>query len=494
MAPVCAGRTGQAGVTAPTQHNETVLLTISTTTAPATDLGFLLHKHPERAQSHRSSVGVAHVFYPEATQERCTVALLLEVDAVGLARGRRHGGQGFSLAQYVNDRPYASSSFLAVAMGRVFRTAMAGRCDARPELAGTPLALEIRVPSLSSTGGELLVREMFEPLGWAVTVRNEPLDPEIPRWGGSRYYDVSLTATMTLAAALSQLAVLLPCLDGGKHYWVDDDEVDKLVRTGGVWLARHPQRDTIVRRSLAHQRDLVLSAVGRLAESDDTEPEQLDNAVPAAPAVQPKPLALQRIDAVLGALRSVRATRVVDMGCGEGALLRRLLEDSTYTEVVGADVSSRALDIATKRLGLDRMPDSQRARLRLLQSSLMYGDRRLTGYDAMVLQEVVEHVDPGRLPSLERNVFEVARPGAVVVTTPNREFNVRYPNLPAETMRHSDHRFEWSRDELAGWASGIAGRHGYRLEIHPVGEVDAVLGPASQLALFRRDDFGGSGP
>ncbi len=464
-----------------------VLLTISTTTRPATDLGYLLHKHPERAQSFPSSVGVAHVFYPEATLERCTVALLLEVDAVGLARGRRHGGQAFSLAQYVNDRPYASSSFLAVAMGRVFRTAMAGRCDARPELAGAPLALEIRVPALSSTGGESLIRELFEPLGWSVSARSQPLDPQLPRWGESRYFDVTLTATLPLDQALSHLAVLLPCLDGGKHYWVDDDEVDKLVRTGGSWLAGHPRRDLIVRRSLAHQRDLVLSAVGRLAESDDTVPEALDNAVDDEPA-RPQSLAQQRIEAVLAALQSVQAHRIVDMGCGEGALLRRLLQEPTYTEVVGADVSSRALGIATKRLGLDRMPDSQRARLRLLQSSLMYGDQRLTGFDAMVLQEVVEHVDPGRLPSLERNVFAVARPGAVVVTTPNREYNTRYETLPAGTMRHSDHRFEWSRVELCEWATGVADRHGYRLEIQPVGDLDDSLGPATQLALFTRND------
>jgi 3' terminal RNA ribose 2'-O-methyltransferase Hen1 len=487
VAPVCAGRTGQAGVTAPTKHNGSVLLTISTTAQPATDLGYLLHKHPERVQSFKSSVGVAHVFYPEATEERCTVALLLEIDAVGLARGRRHGSQSFSLAQYVNDRPYAASSFLSVAMGRVFRTAMTGRCEARPDLAGAPLPLEIRVASLSSTGGEALIREMFEPLGWAVTARNEPLDPDIPRWGNSRYFDTTLTATMPLDQALSHLAVLMPCLDGGKHYWVDDDEVDKLVRTGGSWLAHHPHRDTIVRRSLAHQRDLVLSAVGRLAESDDTAAEALDNAVGSA-ATPLKSLAQQRIEAVLVALGSVGAHRVVDMGCGEGALLRRLLQDPTYTEVVGADVSSRALDIATRRLGLDRMPDSQRARLRLLQSSLMYGDQRLTGFDAMVLQEVVEHIDASRLPSLERNVFAVARPGAVVVTTPNREFNARYEKLAAGSMRHTDHRFEWNRAELSEWATGVADRHGYRVEIRPVGEVDASLGPATQLALFVRDD------
>ncbi len=465
-----------------------VLLTVSTTTRPATDLGYLLHKHPDRVQSFRSSVGLAHVFYPEATEQRCTVALLLEIDAVGLARGRRHGRQALSLAQYVNDRPYAASSFLAVALGRVFRTALAGRCDARPELADTPLALEIRVPSLSSVGGEGMIAEMFEPLGWTVSARNEPLHPEIPRWGPSSCFDVTLTGTLRLDQALSQLAVLLPCLDGGKHYWVDDDEVDALVRKGGDWLAHHPQRDLILRRSLAHQRDLVLSAVGRLAEADDTAAGSFDDAVPEQDPDRPAPLGRRRVDAVVEALRAVGAKRVVDMGCGEGHLVRRLLQDPTYTEVVAADVSPRALDVTTRRLALERMPDSQRARLRILQSSLMYGDERLVGLDAMVLQEVVEHVDLSRLPSLEHNVFVRARPGAVVVTTPNRDHNGRFPGLAEGRLRHRDHRFEWTRAEFAEWTARVCDRHGYRVGISWVGEEDERLGAPTQLALFRRVD------
>jgi len=129
-------------------------VTGSAAVEPATSLGFLLHKHPGRVQEFDLTVGRAHVFYPEATPQRCTVALLLEVDPVELVRGRRFGAaDGFSLAQYVNDRPYAASSMLAVALGRVFRTAMAGRCDARPELAAAPLPLELHVPALPCQGG-----------------------------------------------------------------------------------------------------------------------------------------------------------------------------------------------------------------------------------------------------------------------------------------------------------------------------------------------------
>jgi len=425
---------------------------------------------------------------PEATDERCTVALLLEVDPVALVRGRRYGGDTFALSQYVNDRPYAASSMLAVALGKVFRTAMAGRCDARPDLVHQALPLEVRVPVLPSTGGVEMVRELFEPLGWTVGATALPLDETMPAWGDSRYVDLRLIGSFVLSEALSHLYVLLPVLDSSKHYWVSGDEVQKLVRAAGAWLPTHPARDLITRRYLAHQRDLVASAVSRLAEVDDLPPAAMEEDTPAEEATAPRPLVVQRKQAVLDALRAAGATRVVDLGCGEGALLRELVRHTEFSEVLGMDVSSRALELAERRLNLDRMPDSQRARLRLLQSSLTYRDERLAGYDAVVLMEVVEHLDPERLPALESTVFGHARPRTVVVTTPNVEHNVRYERLAAGTLRHRDHRFEWTRQEFADWARGVGERTGYTARFLPVGEDDPVVGPPTQMAVFTRAD------
>lgn len=462
-------------------------LTITSTAPDATGLGYLLHKHPERAQQFDVSAGVAHVFYPEATDERCTVALLLEVDPVALVRGRRYGGDTFALSQYVNDRPYAASSMLAVALGKVFRTAMAGRCDARPDLVDRVLPLEVRVPVLPTAGGAEMVRELFEPLGWSVDATSLPLDETIPGWGDSRYVDLRLTGSLVLSEALSHLYVLLPVLDSSKHYWVSEDEVDKLVRAAGEWLPAHPARELITRRYLAHQRDLVATAVARLAEVDDLSAETLEDS-PTEETTTSHPLVLQRKEVVLDALRAAGASRVVDLGCGEGILLRELIGHPEFSEVVGIDVSARALELAERRLNLDRMPDSQRSRLRLLQSSVTYRDERLAGYDAVVLMEVVEHLDPERLPALESTVFGHARPRTVVVTTPNVEYNVRYERLAADTMRHRDHRFEWTRAEFADWASGVGVRTGYTAHFLPVGEVDLVVGPPTQMAVFTRTD------
>jgi 3' terminal RNA ribose 2'-O-methyltransferase Hen1 len=470
-------------------QDEAVFLTITSTATPATDLGFLLHKHPGKVQAFDVSVGRAHVFFPEATDTRCTAAVLLEVDPVGLVRGKRFGGQdAFSLAQYVNDRPYAVSSMVAVALGKVFRTAMAGRCDARPELAEQALPLTIHVPALPARGGVEVVERLFAPLGWTVAAESVPLDPVVPAWGDSRFVDLRLTGVMRLADALNHLYVLLPVLDDAKHYWVSNDEVDKLVRAGIGWLSTHPDRDLITRRYLAHQRDLVTTAVGRLAEVDDTEPDALDNAVPddAAMPERPLPLVEHRKAAVLAAIKDANAKRVVDVGCGEGALLRLLAGDASFTEVVGTDVSHRALETARQRLHLDRMGDRQRERINLFQSSVVYRDARLAGYDALVLMEVVEHVDLSRLGALEVSVFGSARPGTVVVTTPNAEHNVRYEGLAAGTMRHKDHRFEWTRAELVAWADRVASTYAYDVFVSPIGDDDPEVGPPTQMAVFTR--------
>jgi 3' terminal RNA ribose 2'-O-methyltransferase Hen1 len=472
-----------------------VLVSISTSLTPATDLGYLLHKHPGRLQSFEVSVGTAQVFYPEATAERCTAALLLEVDPIALVRGRKGpSSEGFTLGQYVNDRPYAASSMMSMALSKVFRTAMTGRCDARPQLAAAPIPLEIRVPALPCRGGADLARRVFEPLGWTVEAGTVPLDPVFPSWGDSRYVDLRLTGRIRLADALNHLYVMLPVLDDAKHYWVSPDEVDKLVRAGGGWLAIHPEKALITRRYLAHRGVLTRDALARLAEVDDTEPEQLDNAADAplaGPAPEgPVPLAEQRRGAVLAAVRASGARRVGDLGCGEGALVAELLADKSIEHVVAVDVSARSLELAARRLRLDRMTEQQRVRLDIFQSSLTYRDDRLCSLDAAVLMEVIEHVDPPRLGALERAVFGHARPGTVIVTTPNVEYNVRFENLPPGTKRHRDHRFEWTRDEFKSWAARVAAEHGYGVRHLRVGTDDPEVGPPTQLAVFTKNTTG----
>ncbi|WP_329378221.1 3' terminal RNA ribose 2'-O-methyltransferase Hen1 [Streptomyces sp. NBC_01351] len=476
-----------------------MFLTISTTGSPerpATDLGFLLHKHPDKTQAFSTSHGTAHVFYPEASAERCTAALMLEVDPVALVRRGQGKGRGgapdAALAQYVNDRPYAASSLLAVALSGVFRSALKGQCVARPELPEEARPLRVEIPALPARGGVELVHRLFDPLGWAlVDVEPVPLDERFPEWGDSRYVRLVLEGELRLADALRQLYVLLPVLDDAKHYWVAPDEVDKLLRAGDGWLASHPENGLISSRYLARHKRLTQDALERLelvrlAEADGSEVEELDNAVDEDRDTEerPVPLAVQRREAILAALRAAGAARVLDLGCGQGQLVQALLKEVSFTEIVGMDVSMRALNLAAKRLRLERMGERQSSRVTLLQGSLAYTDKRLAGYDAAVLSEVIEHLDVERLPALEYAVFGSARPRTVLVTTPNVEYNVRWETLPAGHVRHGDHRFEWTREEFRAWADGVANRHGYAVEFVAVGDDDPEVGPPTQMAVF----------
>ncbi len=462
-------------------------LTITTTHQPATDLGYLLHKNPARLQSFKGSFGQAHVFYPEATAERCMAALLLDIDPIGLVRkGRGQESSGFALEQYVNDRPYVASSFLSVAIADVFGTALGGRSKDRPALAETPIPLEATLTAVPCRDGAELLRRLFEPLGYAVDVASHALDPHFPDWGESPYYTLTLRATTRLRDLLTHLYVLIPVLDDDKHYWVGDDEVAKLVRHGEGWLAAHPDRALIAARYLKHRRGLADDALARLADSDTLDPDAAMEAHEGEEEAVERPLNLhdQRLAAVLAALKDHGARRVLDLGCGEGRLLRLLLADSAFDEIVGLDVSYRALERARERLHLDRLSERQRERVTLIHGSLTYRDKRLAGYDAAAVVEVIEHLDHARLTAFERVLFEFARPGMVVVTTPNREYNARFATLPAGTFRHKDHRFEWTRAEFQGWGDALAARHGYTVRFAPVGPQDPDLGAPSQLAVF----------
>jgi 3' terminal RNA ribose 2'-O-methyltransferase Hen1 len=456
---------------AATSDHYVVLLTVTTTHKPATDLGYLLVKHPDRVHRFDVPTGTAYVLYPEAGPDRCTAALLLDVDPQRLRAQR----DTFELGQYVNDRPYAASSLLASALAKVFRSALRGASKDRPDLAAAPIPLEIGIPVLRGTSD--LAARLFEPLGWQVTATPIPLESEIG--GDSRYVDLRLAASVRLADALNHLYVLLPVLDDAKHYWVAPDEIEKLLRSGEGWLAAHPEKVLIARRYLAHKKEYATTAL-QLLEGDAPTEEEAE--LPVARKIS---LAEQRRDAVLAALADVDAGRVLDLGCGGGALLTALIKNTRFTEIVGTDVSSRALEIAARRVRLDRLPERQRDRVRLFQSALTYRDDRLRGYDAAVLMEVVEHLDVPRLPALEANVFGHARPGAVVVTTPNAEYNVHYEGLTG--MRHSDHRFEWTRTEFQSWASRVAATYGYEVTFRPVGEDHETAGSPTQLALFRTE-------
>ncbi len=463
-----------------------MLLTITTTYSPATDLGFLLHKHPERLQSFDLAFGQAHVFYPEANTEKCTAALLLDVDSVGLVR-RYHGQvrDNFALAEYVNDRPYVASSFMSVAIAKVFSSALSGKSKDRPELVETPIPLSAKLSTLPCRGGEKFLRRLFEPLGYNVNAERHILDAQFTDWGESRYFSVTLDKVCRLSELLTHLYVLIPVLDDEKHYWVDQAEIDKLLKHGGDWLSEHPEQESIVNRYLKRQRRLTRQALAQLRETDvDEIEEQIQEEAQIEERIGLNEIRLTKTTEVI---KESGAKRVLDLGCGEGKLLRKLMAEKQFEEIVGVDVSHRSLKIAQQRLHYDRLPDKQKERLKLFQGSLCYRDKRLGGYDAAAVIEVIEHLDPPRLSAFERVLFEFARPQMVVLTTPNVEYNVKFENLPEGRFRHRDHRFEWTREEFQSWASDISNCFGYAVVFHPIGETDEDVGSPTQMAVFTEE-------
>jgi 3' terminal RNA ribose 2'-O-methyltransferase Hen1 len=463
-----------------------MLLTVTTTHRPATDLGFLLMKNPDNVHETELPFGLATLFFPEAGDERCTAALTVEVDPVELVRGR--GRSPAIEEQYVSDRPYAASSLLSVAIGRSLGTAMGGRSKLRQELADRPIPLEARIIPLPARGGSALVERLFEPLGYEVEAAPVPLDPAHAEWGDSSYVGLTLRAEKRVAELLTHLFVLIPVLDNSKHYYVGEDEVQKLLRKGEGWLERHPERELIVRRYLGGYRSLVASAMAGLDER--VAPEEAEEALErdsAEEAIE-KPIRLndQRMERVVATLKGLGASSVLDLGCGEGKLLRCLLKERAFTRIVGVEVAPRVLAAAADRLRLDQMPDLQRKRIELLQGSLVYRDERLKGFDAAAVVEVIEHIEAERLPAFEQALFGHARPGAAVITTPNREYNALFEGMAEGALRHGDHRFEWSRDEFRHWAESVAGAHGYEVHFEGIGLEDPALGPPTQMAIFVR--------
>lgn len=463
-----------------------MFLSIATTQHPATDLGFLLHKHPERVHETELPFGKAVVFYPQADETRCEAALVLDIDPIGLVRGK--GRAEGLLDAYVNDRPYAASSFLSVAMGRALRTAMTGTSRERPDLAAAEIPLEVTVTPLPVRGGVRLVHELFEPLGWTV-------ETLVVESGGAltgktpTYVTLKLSGVARLQALLSHLYVLIPVLDDDKHYWVGEDEVEKLLKRGEGWLDSHPARDLIVRRYLIHRRGLARDALERLApetREEAAEPER--RASPEAAIEAPMRLNDQRLDAVVEVLRASGARAIADLGCGEGKLLRRLVRERWVQRLIGVDAAARDLEWAAKRLRLDAAGAPPEGRVSLLHGGITYRDKRWEGVDAAALVEVIEHLDAERLPMVEKIVFGTARPATVVVTTPNAEYNALFLNLAAGAFRHPDHRFEWTRTEFEVWAGAVAQSHGYAVAFSGVGTLDPTFGAPTQMAVFTRGE------
>ena len=472
-----------------------MLLTITYEGHNTQDLGYLLHKNPERAQQFVLSYGKAYVFYPEVSDERTTAALLLDIDPLDLARGKI-GSKDGGLFDYVNDRPYASTSFMSTAIVRIFGTAMNGRCDKRQELADTPLKLTACLFSLKDNGDTALAKELFEPLGYEVKTERSLLDTDFPEWGISPYIDLTISGTVRLSELLNHIYVLIPVFDKQKHYYTSEDEIRKLLDHGEGWLAGHPYKEKILHRYFTVRKSYARKAMDILL-SDETVPDENtedeentgneENAGSTEEKEARTPLNTQRLETVRNAVLASGAASVIDLGCGECRLTSLLLNEPQIRKVTACDVSVSVLEKAMQRLHLDRMQEARKNKLTLMQASLTYRDKRFEGYDCACVIEVIEHIEPMRIPAFERAVFEFASPRTVILTTPNREYNVNYEHMQDIELRHGDHRFEWTRAEFRAWTEHICEKFGYSCKISGIGDADENAGTPTQMGVFTKN-------
>lgn len=464
-----------------------MLIQISTTRCPATDLATLLHKSAQRCQTTPLSFGKAHVFYPTASEAQCTAVLLLDIDPIEIIRTKGRSSDS-PLEQYVNDRPYVASSFLSVALAQSFGSALNGRCKFRPELVGEVFPLKVEIHVVLARGGAQIIERLFLPLGYKIEIKNYSLDERFLEWGDSNIYTVTLENNLKVKELLSHLYVLIPVLDAKKHYFVGEEEMEKLLKHGEGWLAQHPEKEMISTRFLKYRRSLAKMALERLNEEEAIEEEVETRFKTTEEEIEEsKNLNDERYGTVLSVLKNNQVESVIDIGCAEGRFLKLLLNERQFKRIMGMDVSIRSLEIASERLRLNDLPQLQKERIKLMHGSTMYRDKRLAGFDAITVIEVIEHMELYRLAHFERVLFEFAAPRVIVITTPNTEYNVVWKNLLAGKLRHPDHRFEWDRKQFQDWANGMAEKYKYNVTFFPIGQSDAEHGSPTQMGIFKRE-------
>ncbi len=462
-----------------------MLLTINYVGQNTQDLGYLLHKNPSRPQVFTLNYGKAYVFYPEVSNTSTTAALLLDIDPLELARGK--SGQAPSgLFDYVNDRPYVCSSFMSGAIAKVFGTAMSGRSKEKQELADTPLPLTAKITMLSAQN-QGMITEIFEPLGYSVGIETFQNDDKFARWGESKYVNLTLSGNVRLRDLLNHLYVLIPVFDTQKHYFISSEEIGKLLSHGEGWLREHPRREYITSRYLNRRRGFINKALAQLTDGESAADEcELPDVGEGFFPSRKTSLNQTRLRAVTDEVLASGAASVIDMGCGEGSLTRMLIREKQLRKVAAFDVSFTVLERAKSNLKIDSLHESLQDKLELFQSSLVYRDSRFEGYDCACVVEVIEHLDASRLTAFSRVLFEFSKPKTAILTTPNVEYNTNYTNMSENSLRHSDHRFEWSRAQFAEWASSVCEKYGYTVTIKEIGDNDEKTGAPTQMGVFTK--------
>lgn len=454
-------------------------LAIKATGEGAKMLSFLLSKNPQNLYDRMEKGYRVRLTYTVFSDSEVEALIFVTPDPVELVK---NSPDTYEITQYINDREFVVSSIFCSNTRSALGTALNGRPkEEYLDWAKHAFQLTIGFGPVATDLPDAAIKNLFEPLGYQTEIERGRADYNFQFKERSSARFINLQSKVTLQNALQHLFVLIPVLDDYRHYFIDEREIEKLERYGEGWLADHPLKELIIKRTLrfrelidqmvlnSHQTELINEAV-------TPEPN-----ISSQPVVRLNKLRYQRLVKIIEDLAARES--IVDFGAGEGKLSVRLGFIPGVKEILAVEPTEKEQLRALKRFSEASRKDDFIAPTPVW-GSLFYYDEQLCGKDVMILSEVIEHIDESRLPRVMDTILGSYKPQVLLITTPNAEYNPVYQM--EEGIRHKDHRFEWSRAEFAEWTYCLARNYAYEVQIDGIGEEAEGYGHPSQLAILTR--------
>lgn len=431
-------------------------------------ISYLLSKNPDNLYERNHKGHLVRLFYSKFTEEEVEVTIFVTPDPIELLQNRSNS---YDITHYINDREFAVSSIFTSFVRSALGTALNGQPkEEYLKWVSYRFPFKFQFGPVASTFSDLQIKDLFEPIGYEVSISRPEIDYAIDLKEKSSARMITLSANQTLQDALRHLFVLIPVIDDYKHYFIDEKEIEKLQRYGEGWLEEHPKRDSIYRQALRFKE--IYSQVERPSSQEQTDEE--------AKKVRLNDL---RYGKIVEKAEIMRPKSIVDFGSGEGKLSLRLGFLEGVKEILAVEPSEIENLKAKRRF--EKVKDQPNfVEPETLWGSLFYFDERLKGKDLIILCEVIEHIDEYRLPKAMDMILHQYTPESLIITTPNKEYNVVYDM--EENYRHSDHRFEWTRQEFREWCHARNHQNLYELEFLGIGQEHLSQGFPTQMCVFKR--------
>ncbi|TDL78499.1 3' terminal RNA ribose 2'-O-methyltransferase Hen1 [Peribacillus frigoritolerans] len=445
-------------------------LTIKATGDNVKAISYLLSKNPNNLYERNHKGHLVRLFYSKFEETELEVTIFVTPDPIDLVK---NNSNSYDITHYINDREFAVSSLFCSFIRSALGTALNGQPkEEYSEWVNYRFSFQFEFGPVVSSLSDKQLKDLFEPIGYEVAISRPDIEYSFEMKDKSSARSICLKGMKTLQNGLRQLFVLIPVIDNYKHYYIDDKEIEKLERYGEGWLEDHPKRDYIYRQSLRFKE------IFSIVENKKTEEKKEEK-------IEKVRLNDLRYEKIIDFVNQMKPRSIVDFGSGEGKLSVRLGFADGVKEIMAVEPSQSATLKAIERF--DKVKNKEKFVVpETIWGSLFYYDERLKGKDVMILCEVIEHIDEFRLPKVLDTILHDYQPNALIITTPNREYNEIYDM--EDHFRHNDHRFEWTRAEFRHWCEERNHRKIYDLQFEGIGEEHDRHGFPTQMCVFVRKE------